>query len=92
MTAPGLQGPAQSPSAQRPRALAVLQTAGWNVASREAQHALERTAARVPRPGLRVTPASPSVLNCILGWFAPEHRDCVRLVLDAAQRPTPRRR
>jgi len=43
---PGLQGPPDPPPAHRPRALAVLQTAGWEVAAPEARRAFE--AAAVP--------------------------------------------
>ena len=39
----GLAGPDHAPMAERPRAIAVLHTAGWNSATREAQLALERT-------------------------------------------------
>jgi Asp-tRNA(Asn)/Glu-tRNA(Gln) amidotransferase A subunit family amidase len=49
---PGLQGPAEPPAAQRPRALALLQTAGWEVAVPDARRALEDTAARLAKAGI----------------------------------------
>jgi Asp-tRNA(Asn)/Glu-tRNA(Gln) amidotransferase A subunit family amidase len=52
---PGLQGPPDPPSAQRPRALAVLQTAGWDVASPEARRAFEAAAGQLAKAGIAIT-------------------------------------
>src|SRR5437763_4339772 len=49
---PGLQGPPEPPPAQRPRALAVLQTAGWEDAAPDARHAFETAAARLAEAGI----------------------------------------
>jgi Asp-tRNA(Asn)/Glu-tRNA(Gln) amidotransferase A subunit family amidase len=49
---PGLQGPPQPPPAQRPRALAVLQTVGWGDAAPEARRAFEAAAARLADAGI----------------------------------------
>jgi Asp-tRNA(Asn)/Glu-tRNA(Gln) amidotransferase A subunit family amidase len=48
----GLQGPPDPPSAQRPRALALLQTAGWEAAVPEARHAFESAAGRLAEAGI----------------------------------------
>ena len=50
----GLQGPPDPPPPQRPRALAVLQTAGWNEAAPEASRAHETAAARLAKSGITV--------------------------------------
>jgi Asp-tRNA(Asn)/Glu-tRNA(Gln) amidotransferase A subunit family amidase len=47
-----IQGPPESPRAQRPRALAVLQTSGWEIAAPEARHLFEGTAARLAEAGI----------------------------------------
>src|SRR5438552_1935158 len=49
---PGLQGPPETPRAQRPHALAVLQTAGWEDAAPDARHAFETAAARLAEAGI----------------------------------------
>ena len=49
---PGLQGPPEPPPAQRPRALAVLQTSGWEIAAPEARRAFEAAAARLAEAGI----------------------------------------
>jgi Asp-tRNA(Asn)/Glu-tRNA(Gln) amidotransferase A subunit family amidase len=49
---PGLQGPAEPPAAQRPRALALLQTAGWEAAAPEARRVLQDAAARLAKAGI----------------------------------------
>jgi Asp-tRNA(Asn)/Glu-tRNA(Gln) amidotransferase A subunit family amidase len=48
---PGLQGPSEPPPAQRPRALAVLQTSGWEIAAPEARRAFETATARLAEAG-----------------------------------------
>jgi Asp-tRNA(Asn)/Glu-tRNA(Gln) amidotransferase A subunit family amidase len=48
----GLQGSPDPPPPQRPRALAVLQTAGWNEAAPEASRAFETAAARLAEAGI----------------------------------------
>jgi Asp-tRNA(Asn)/Glu-tRNA(Gln) amidotransferase A subunit family amidase len=48
----GLSGSLAPPSRQRPRALAVLRTAGWEVATQEARHALETTVKHLARAGI----------------------------------------
>ncbi|MGH7112498.1 MAG: amidase family protein, partial [Stellaceae bacterium] len=52
---PGLQGSAEPPAAQRPRALALLQTAGWEAAAPEARRVLENAAARLAKAGIALT-------------------------------------
>lgn len=52
---PGLQGPPDPPSAQRPRALALLQTAGWDVAVPEARQAFDAAAAQLAKAGIAIT-------------------------------------
>ena len=49
---PGLQGPPRPPTAQRPRALAVLQTSGWEIAAPEARRVFELAAARLAEAGI----------------------------------------
>ena len=39
---PGLEGPMQPPAPVKPRTLALLETAGWRIASAEAKAALEK--------------------------------------------------
>jgi Asp-tRNA(Asn)/Glu-tRNA(Gln) amidotransferase A subunit family amidase len=51
---PGLQGPPEPPPAHRPRALAVLQTSGWEIAPPEARRAFETAAARLAEAGIAV--------------------------------------
>jgi len=51
---PGLQGPSEPPRAQRPRAVAVIETTGWEVAAPEARRAFEAAAARLADAGIRV--------------------------------------
>ena len=52
---PGLQGPPDPPPAHRPRALAVLQTAGWEVAAPEARRAFDAAAARLAGAGIAIS-------------------------------------
>ena len=52
---PGLQGPAEPPPPERPRALAVLQTSGWAEAAPEACSAFEAAAARLAASGIALT-------------------------------------
>ena len=49
---PGLQGPAEPPPPRRPRALAVLQTSGWEEAAPAARAAFEAAAARLAAAGI----------------------------------------
>ena len=49
---PGLQGPAEPPPTQRPRAVAVLQTSGWEIAAPEARRVFEVAAARLAEAGI----------------------------------------
>jgi len=49
---PGLQGPPEPPAAQRPRALAVLQTAGCEAAIPDAWHVFETTVERLAKAGV----------------------------------------
>src|SRR5437764_5843417 len=49
---PGLQGPAEPPPPRRPRALAVLQTSGWEEAAPAARAAFEAAAARLAAVGI----------------------------------------
>src|SRR4051794_21399372 len=49
---PGLQGPREPPRAQRPRALVVLQTSGWEIAAPEARCPFEGAAARLAEAGI----------------------------------------
>ena len=50
----GLVGPATPPTAVKPRRLAVLETAGWSVATTEAKAALEATVARLGAAGVEI--------------------------------------
>src|SRR5436190_2003186 len=49
---PGLQGPSEPPPARRPRALAVLQTSGWEEAAPEARTAFQVAMARLTGAGV----------------------------------------
>ncbi len=49
---PGLQGPAEPPPPRRPRALAVLQTSGWEEAAPGARAAFAAAAARLAAAGI----------------------------------------
>jgi Asp-tRNA(Asn)/Glu-tRNA(Gln) amidotransferase A subunit family amidase len=49
---PGLQGPSEPPPARRPRALAVLQTSGWEEAAPEARTAFQVAMARLTEAGI----------------------------------------
>jgi Asp-tRNA(Asn)/Glu-tRNA(Gln) amidotransferase A subunit family amidase len=49
---PGLQGPAEPPPPRRPRALAVLQTSGWEEAAPKARAAFAAAAARLAAAGI----------------------------------------
>src|SRR3954447_3782791 len=49
---PGLQGRPEPPPAQRPHALAVLQTSGWEIAAPEARRVFEAAAARLAEAGI----------------------------------------
>ena len=51
---PGLQGPDKAPAAKKPRALAVLETAGWDVASAGAKANLEDCVARLQSAGVDI--------------------------------------
>jgi len=51
---PGLAGPLRAPPAAKPRRLAVLETAGWQVATENAKRALLDTIARVERAGVEI--------------------------------------
>src|SRR6266851_9960074 len=51
---PGLQGPPDPPPMQRPRTLAVLETAGWEVAAPEARRAFEAALARLADAGIAI--------------------------------------
>jgi Asp-tRNA(Asn)/Glu-tRNA(Gln) amidotransferase A subunit family amidase len=51
---PGLQGPDKAPAAKKPRALVMLQTAGWNDASSGAKKILEDFAARLKSAGIEI--------------------------------------
>src|SRR4051812_43983098 len=55
---PGLQGPPRPPRAERPRALAVLQTAGWEIAAPEARRAFEAAAGRLADAGIAIADRS----------------------------------
>jgi Asp-tRNA(Asn)/Glu-tRNA(Gln) amidotransferase A subunit family amidase len=60
---PGLRGSSEPPLPRRPRALAVLRTAGWDVASPEARHALETTVESLTKADIAVADreADPSI-------------------------------
>jgi Asp-tRNA(Asn)/Glu-tRNA(Gln) amidotransferase A subunit family amidase len=49
---PGLQGPSEPPPPQRPRALAVLRTSGWEEAAPEARAALQAATVRLAEAGI----------------------------------------
>jgi len=51
---PGLQGPDATPAAAKPRRLAVLETAGWRVASAEAKQAINDCVARLKSAGIEI--------------------------------------
>lgn len=51
---PRLAGPMTPPPAGKPRALALLETAGWPVASEGARHELERAVARLRAAGIAI--------------------------------------
>jgi len=51
---PGLYGPAEPPAAKMPRRLAVLETAGWNVADPKAKAALEAAVQRIAAAGVEI--------------------------------------
>jgi Asp-tRNA(Asn)/Glu-tRNA(Gln) amidotransferase A subunit family amidase len=51
---PGLQGPNKAPAAKKPRALAMLETAGWDVASSGAKANLEDCVARLKSAGVDI--------------------------------------
>src|SRR5579862_7814439 len=51
---PGLQGPGKAPAAKQPRALAMLETAGWDVASAGAKASLEDRVARLQSAGVDI--------------------------------------
>src|SRR3954452_13128882 len=51
---PGLQGPSEPPGARHPRALAVLQTSGWEEAAPEARAAFEAAVARLAGAGIEL--------------------------------------
>src|SRR5689334_13529148 len=52
---PGLQGPPEPPREQRPRALAVLQTSGWEIAAPEARRVFEAAATRLAEAGIALS-------------------------------------
>jgi hypothetical protein len=51
---PCLQGPAEPAPAQRPHSLALVQTAGWEVAAPAARRALETAMARLMDSGIAI--------------------------------------
>src|SRR5580693_1779553 len=51
---PGMQGPDKVPAAKKPRSLAMLETAGWDVASPGAKASLEDCVARLKSAGVEV--------------------------------------
>jgi Asp-tRNA(Asn)/Glu-tRNA(Gln) amidotransferase A subunit family amidase len=51
---PGVQGPSAPPPAVRPRALAMLQTVGWDEAAPEAKQAFADAAARLTDAGIAI--------------------------------------
>jgi len=51
---PGLQGPDRAPAAKKPRALAMLETAGWDVASPGAKANLQDCVARLKSAGVDI--------------------------------------
>src|SRR3984957_13459001 len=50
----GVQGPPEPPAPQRPKALALLQTSGWDEAAPEARAALEKAAGRLADAGIAI--------------------------------------
>lgn len=51
---PGLVGLAETPAPKKPRAVAMLQTAGWPIASDSAKLELERAVARIRSQGVQI--------------------------------------
>ena len=51
---PGLHGPSDPPAAQRPRAVAVLETAGWESAAPNTQLALQTAVTRLANSGIAI--------------------------------------
>jgi Asp-tRNA(Asn)/Glu-tRNA(Gln) amidotransferase A subunit family amidase len=51
---PGLQGPGKAPAAKKPRALGMLETAGWDVAAPGAKASLEDCVARLKSAGVDI--------------------------------------
>src|SRR5579871_2183752 len=51
---PGLQGPDKAPAAKKPRALVMLETAGWKDASSGAKKSLEEFTARLKSAGIEI--------------------------------------
>jgi Asp-tRNA(Asn)/Glu-tRNA(Gln) amidotransferase A subunit family amidase len=51
---PGLQGPPEPPPPQRPHAVAVLETAGWEVAAADARRAFDAVVARLADAGIAI--------------------------------------
>ncbi len=51
---PGLQGPARLPAAKKPRTLAVLETAGWEIADAGAKKCLNDYVARLKAAGITI--------------------------------------
>ena len=51
---PGLQGPPEPPTPQRPHAVAVLETAGWEVATADARRAFDAAVARLANAGIAI--------------------------------------
>jgi Asp-tRNA(Asn)/Glu-tRNA(Gln) amidotransferase A subunit family amidase len=51
---PGLQGPDRAPPARKPRTLAVLETAGWDVADAAAKYQLNECVARLQSGGVEI--------------------------------------
>jgi Asp-tRNA(Asn)/Glu-tRNA(Gln) amidotransferase A subunit family amidase len=51
---PGLQGPESLPQAQKPRSLAVLETAGWNRAAPESKYQLDKVVTRLRAAGVEI--------------------------------------
>jgi hypothetical protein len=49
---PGCKGPPEPQPAHRPRAIAVLQTSGWEIAAPEARRVFEAAAARLAEAGV----------------------------------------
>jgi Asp-tRNA(Asn)/Glu-tRNA(Gln) amidotransferase A subunit family amidase len=51
---PGLQGPAQLPAAKKPKTLAILETAGWDVAAADAKAQFNDCVARLKSAGVAI--------------------------------------